>query len=83
MTDPWELSDQQLMLFEKALFYKSINEMSPVDRPEDKIIEDDEALDRWFETFTKQQARQAAMLRKQSAQRQPNPAPVSPTDWTR
>jgi hypothetical protein len=34
--------------------------MSPTDKPDDKIIADDAAMDSWYENFAREQARKAA-----------------------
>lgn len=39
-----------------ARFYQNINEMLPSDRPDDATIEDDEALDKWYQAYTREQA---------------------------
>jgi hypothetical protein len=45
------------------VWYKSIYEMHPSDKPEDKLIEDDEALDKWFDAYLKDVARKSARPR--------------------
>lgn len=47
----------QLSLLQWARFYKSVNDMMPADKPENHIIEDDEALDRWFDNYVRETAR--------------------------
>jgi len=39
-----------------ARFYESIYGMLPSDRPTDEIIEDDEALDAWYQSYLREQA---------------------------
>jgi hypothetical protein len=41
-------------------FYESINSMLLEDRPDDKVIEDDEALDRWYQAYVREQTLKAA-----------------------
>ena len=39
-----------------ARFYDSINQMLPSDKPDDKTIEDDDALDKWYQHYIREQA---------------------------
>jgi len=39
-----------------ARFYDSIYQMLPADKPDDATIEDDEALDRWYQNYSREQA---------------------------
>lgn len=43
-----------------ARFYDSIHSMLPSDRPTDDVIEDDAALDKWYQDYVREQARKAA-----------------------
>jgi hypothetical protein len=45
-----------MTLLSYARFYDSINSMLPSDKPDDRLIEDDEALDRWYDSFVREQA---------------------------
>jgi hypothetical protein len=45
------------MLVQYIRWYKSIYEMMPNDRPSDDVIADDEALDRWFDKYTRDVAK--------------------------
>lgn len=47
----------QLSLVQWVRWYKSIYEMLPNDKPEDDVIEDDVALDRWFQQYLRESAR--------------------------
>lgn len=40
-----------------ARFYDSINQMLPSDRPDDAVIEDDEQLDRWYDSYLRETAK--------------------------
>lgn len=39
-----------------ARFYQSIHEMLPSDKPDDATIEDDDALDKWYNNYVREQA---------------------------
>jgi len=39
-----------------ARFYDSINGMLPSDRPDDDVIQDDVALDKWYQAYLREQA---------------------------
>lgn len=39
-----------------ARFYESINTMLPSDRPDDDVIQDDVALDKWYQAYLREQA---------------------------
>jgi hypothetical protein len=45
-----------MILLGYSRFYDSLNSMLPSDRPEDAIIEDDAALDKWYEAYLREQA---------------------------
>ena len=46
-----------MALVQYAFFYDSIMQLPPSDRPADDVIEDDAALDKWFERYTRDLAR--------------------------
>jgi hypothetical protein len=50
------LDDAQLTLLTYARFYESIAGMMPSDRPDDAVIEDDAALDKWYKEYSREQA---------------------------
>lgn len=39
-----------------ARFYESINGMLPSERPDDDVIQDDVALDKWYQAYVREQA---------------------------
>jgi hypothetical protein len=45
--------------------YKGIYEMMPTDRPEDSVVQNDDAFDAWYEKFQRDTAMQAAKLKAQ------------------
>lgn len=47
-----------------ANWYKQLYDMMPDERPPDHIIEDDEALDRWYRDFTRRIARELAAAKR-------------------
>lgn len=53
----YELTEQQLSLYQWGKWYKSLYEMPMTDKPDDRVIEDDHALDTWFKLFQREQAR--------------------------
>lgn len=55
LTGGYELDDHQLALFQWGRWYESIYKMGH-DRPDQKIIEDDEKLDAWYERFIREAA---------------------------
>lgn len=65
----YEIGDAQLSLVQWARWYKSLYEMSSADRPDDDLLEDDAALDRWFDAYLREQARKAARSYRGSVQR--------------
>jgi hypothetical protein len=54
-------------------WYKSIYEMPAVDRPEMDIIQDDNEVDLWFDSYMRDNARRAAVLRQQQNRYAPPP----------
>lgn len=52
-----------MALYQWGVWYKSIFEMSPTDKPEDRIVDDDEELDKWFDRYMKDIARKAAQAK--------------------
>lgn len=57
------MSPAQEALFKWAKFYRGIYEMMPTERPEDAIINDDAALDAWYQRYTREIAMRAAKLK--------------------
>ncbi len=53
------MDEGQLALLSYAKFYESLNEIPLSDRPSDEIIEDDEAIDRWYENYLRDMTRKA------------------------
>jgi hypothetical protein len=49
-----------LALVQWARWYKSLYEMPSTDRPDDKLLGDDAALDRWYEQYARDMARKLA-----------------------
>lgn len=47
------------MLLQWARFYRQIYDLPPSDKPDDGTIEDDTALDKWFEQFQRDIARKS------------------------
>lgn len=47
----FDLTSAQLILMRWILFYESIYELDEVERPSEKIINDDEKLDLWYENY--------------------------------
>lgn len=61
MESPYELSDIQQTLYTYGCFYWNLkNELAPEYRPDDRLLEDDEALDRWYHNFQAEMARKSA-----------------------
>jgi hypothetical protein len=56
MNSGYDLDDGQMTLLGYARFYDSINQMLPSDRPDDDVINDDSALDRWYQGYIREQA---------------------------
>lgn len=48
-----------MSLLSYAKFYESLNELPLSDRPDDDIIADDEAVDRWYQQYVRDVARKA------------------------
>ena len=48
-----------MALFQWGRWYRSIQEMSATDRPDDALLEDDERLDKWFDQYVRDTARKA------------------------
>jgi hypothetical protein len=45
-----------MTLLSYARFYDSLNNMMPSDKPDDQLLDDDEALDRWYDGYVRAQA---------------------------
>lgn len=48
-----------MALLSYAKFYESLNEIPLTDRPDDEIIQDDEAIDQWYERYLRDATRKA------------------------
>lgn len=57
MSNPYRLSDAQLTLYNFGMFYHNLRELPPELRPDDRLLADDDALDRWFEQMQADAAR--------------------------
>jgi hypothetical protein len=58
-------------------FYRSIYEMLPGDKPEDRIIDDDAELDRWYDSYVRDIAiRNAEMKRNEPRRAAPQPTAI-------
>ena len=57
-----------------ARFYQQVFELLPHEQPEDKVIEDDTALDAWWQTFWAEKRRELA---KAMGKKAANSAPVT------
>lgn len=44
-----------------------LNQMLPSDRPDDQLIEDDAALDRWYESYQREMLRKFSKNQSRSA----------------
>lgn len=54
-----------MMLLHWGQIYKSVYEMPSTDRPDDAIIDNDAAFDRWHEHFVRERAVEAAKIKAQ------------------
>lgn len=50
------MSDGQLQFLQYVRFYKSLNELPAQDRPAPEVVDDDAALDEWWEQYLRQLA---------------------------
>lgn len=48
------------MLYNYGLFYHNLRDLPAEFRPDDRLLENDEALDRWYERFQADQARKGS-----------------------
>lgn len=49
-----------------ARFYDSINTLLPSERPSDDVIQDDAALDKWYQAYIREQAIASGKRQKSS-----------------
>jgi hypothetical protein len=48
-------------------FYGQVYGLPPTDRPADTVINNDDALDKWYEAWQRQMAAEASKLKAQNA----------------
>jgi hypothetical protein len=55
------------MLLYYGEFYRQVYDLDPGDRPEAKLIENDEEIDRWWERFVREKEREWARLHNKTS----------------
>ena len=70
LTAAYEADDVQMALYQWGRYYHSVYDIPPHERPDDKTINDDAALDRWLEAYQRNIIRQLS----HAASRRPAPS---------
>ena len=65
LEDAYDLSDLQIALFQWGIWYRSIYELSGVDRPIQDVIDVDDDVDAWYTQYTREIQVQAARIQRE------------------